>query len=68
MESEKHGKRQVWRKLHFTVDTDIHEIIAAKLALPGVTDAEVLPSLRKKIRRTVMMKLMIQETATRQYR
>ena len=44
------GKRRVWRKLHLAVDTDTHEIIAAKLTLSGVTDAEVIPSLLKQTR------------------
>lgn len=42
---KKHGtnsKRRAWRKLHLTVDTDTHEIIAAELTLSGVTDDEVL--------------------------
>jgi hypothetical protein len=47
------GKRRVWRKLHLAVDTDTHEIIAAELALSGVTDAEVLPNLLKQTRRTI---------------
>ncbi|GAL31112.1 mobile element protein [Vibrio variabilis] len=47
------GKRRVWRKLYLTVDTDIHEIIAAELTLSGVTDAELLPNLLKQTRRTI---------------
>ncbi len=47
------GKRRVWRKLHLAVDTDTHEIIAAELALSGVTDVEVLPNLLKQTRRTI---------------
>jgi hypothetical protein len=53
---KKHGtdsKRRVWRKLHLAVDTDTHEIIAAELTISGVTDAEVLPNLLKKTRRTI---------------
>lgn len=43
------GKHQIWRKLHLAVDTDTHEIIAAELKPSGVTDAEVLPNLLKKL-------------------
>lgn len=41
------GKRRVWRKLHLAVDTDTHEIIAAKLSLSNVSDGETLPNLLK---------------------
>ena len=44
------GKRKVWRKLHIAADTSTHEIVAAKLSLSNVTDAEVLPNLLKQTR------------------
>ncbi|ELV8657528.1 IS5 family transposase [Vibrio vulnificus] len=48
------GKRRVWRKLHLTVDTNTHEIIAAELSLSNVTDAEVMPNLLKQTRRKIV--------------
>ncbi len=48
------GKRRVWRKLHLTVYTNTHEIIAAELSLSTVTDAEVLPNLLKQTRRKIL--------------
>ncbi|EKE6109419.1 IS5-like element ISVch8 family transposase [Vibrio cholerae] len=48
------GKRRVWRKLHLTVYTSTHEIIAAELSLSSVTDAEVLPNLLKQTRRKIL--------------
>lgn len=47
------GKRRVWRKLHFAVDTDTHEIIVVELILSGVTDVEVLPNLLKQTHRSI---------------
>lgn len=44
---------QVKRKLHITVDTDTHEIIAAELSLSNVTDAEALPNLPKQTRKKI---------------
>ena len=38
-------KRRVWRKLHLAVDPVIHDIVAAKVSLENVHDAEVLPTL-----------------------
>ncbi len=48
------GNRRVWRKLHITVDTSTHEIIAAELSLSNVTDTEVLPNLLKQTRRKII--------------
>nr|WP_259345143.1 IS5 family transposase [Vibrio parahaemolyticus] len=48
------GKRRVRRKLHIAVDTSTHEIVAAKLSLSNVTDAEVLPNLLKQARRKII--------------
>ncbi len=42
------GKRRVWCKLHLAVDTNTHEIIAAKLSLSNVSDGEALPNLLKR--------------------
>jgi len=47
------GKRKMWRKLHFALDTNTHDIIDAELRLSTVTDAEVLPNLLKQTRRTI---------------
>ncbi|ODS05576.1 putative transposase for transposon Tn903 [Vibrio scophthalmi] len=64
------GKRRVWRKLHLTVETSTHEIIAAELRLSTVTDAEVLPNLLKQIRRKILeyqaMELMTRGIVTQQ--
>jgi hypothetical protein len=48
------GKRRVWRKLHFAVDTNTHEIVAAELNLSNATDAEALPNLLKQTRRKII--------------
>lgn len=47
------GKKRVWRKLHITVNTNTHEIIASDLSLSTVTDGEVLPNLLKQTRRSL---------------
>ncbi len=49
----KHGaeKRRVWRKLHLAVDPVTHDIVAAKVSLENVYDAEVLPTLLNPLRR-----------------
>ncbi|WP_429226671.1 IS5 family transposase, partial [Aeromonas veronii] len=48
----KHGaeKRRVWRKLHLAVDPVTHDIVAAKVSLENVHDAEVLPTLLNPLR------------------
>lgn len=47
----KHGysKRRTWLKLHLAVDPETHEIQAALVSEPGVTDAEAVPDLRKQV-------------------
>ncbi len=44
---KKHGqeKRRIWRKLHFSVDTETHEVICADLSLSNVTDTEAFLGL-----------------------
>src|SRR5438270_3524897 len=43
----RHGysKRRTWRKRHLAVDPQTHEIQAAMVTGPGVTDAETVPAL-----------------------
>jgi Transposase DDE domain len=43
----KHGysKRRTWLKLHLAIDPETHEIQAALVSEPGVTDAEAVPDL-----------------------
>jgi hypothetical protein len=43
----KHGwsKRRTWRKLHLAVNANSHEITAAVVTTPDVTDGEILPDL-----------------------
>src|SRR5690242_3130109 len=47
----KHGysKRRTWRKLHLAVDPKTHEIQAAMVTDPGVTDAETVPALLEQV-------------------
>jgi hypothetical protein len=40
-----YSKRRTWLKLHLAVDPQTHEIQAAMVTDPGVTDAETVPSL-----------------------
>jgi hypothetical protein len=40
-----YSKRRTWRKLHLAIDPGSHEIVAAMMTEPGVTDAEAVPSL-----------------------
>ncbi len=47
-------KRRVWRKLHLTVGTSTHEVVAAKLSLSNVADSEVLPNLLKQTSRRII--------------
>lgn len=51
----KHGqeKRRIWRKAHFAVDADTHEIISAVGSLDSVHDSEVLPTLLNPLRRKI---------------
>jgi Transposase DDE domain len=46
-----HGssKRRTWLKLHLAVDPQTHEIQAAVVSEPGVTDAEAVPSLLEQV-------------------
>ncbi len=48
------GKLRVWRKLHLTVESSTHGIVAAELSLFNVTDAEVLPNLLKQTLRKII--------------
>jgi hypothetical protein len=47
----KHGysKRRTWLKLHLAVDPRTHEIQAAIVSEPGVTDAEAVPALLERV-------------------
>src|SRR3954467_1142169 len=47
----KHGysKRRTWLKLHLAIDPETHEIQAAVVSEPGVTDAEAVPSLLEQV-------------------
>jgi hypothetical protein len=40
-----YSKRRTWLKLHLAVDPQTHEIRAAMMTDPGVTDAETVPAL-----------------------
>ena len=40
-----YSKRRTWLKLHLALDPETHEIQAAMVSEPGVTDAEAVPSL-----------------------
>ena len=40
-----HSKRRTWLKLHLAIDPATHEIRAAMVSEPGVTDAEAVPDL-----------------------
>jgi IS5 family transposase len=40
-----YSKRRTWIKLHLAIDPDSHEIRAAMVSEPGVTDAEAVPDL-----------------------
>jgi hypothetical protein len=45
--ARRHGysKRRTWIKLHLAIDPESHEIRAAMVSEPGVTDAEAVPDL-----------------------
>jgi hypothetical protein len=47
----RHGysKRRTWLKLHLAVDPRTHEIQAAMVTEPGVTDAETVPALLEQV-------------------
>ncbi len=40
-----YSKRRTWIKLHLAIDPESHEIRAAMVSDPGVTDAEAMPDL-----------------------
>ncbi|HMB03421.1 MAG TPA: IS5 family transposase [Isosphaeraceae bacterium] len=44
-----YSKRRTWLKLHLAVDPQTHEIQAAVVSEPGVTDAEAVPSLLEQV-------------------
>ncbi|HMB02184.1 MAG TPA: IS5 family transposase, partial [Isosphaeraceae bacterium] len=43
------SRRRTWLKLHLAVDPQTHEIQAALVTEPGVTDAETVPALREPV-------------------
>src|SRR3954449_11007599 len=47
----RHGysKRRTWLKLHLAIDPQTHEIQAAMVTDPGVTDAETVPALLQQV-------------------
>src|SRR3954469_3674906 len=51
----RHGysKRRTWLKLHLAVDPQTHEIQAAMVTDPGVTDAETVPALLEQVENPV---------------
>jgi hypothetical protein len=51
----RHGysKRRTWLKLHLAVDPRTHEIQAAMVTDPGVTDAETVPALLEQVEEPV---------------
>jgi hypothetical protein len=51
----KHGSesRRTWRKVHFAVDADSHDIVSAVVSLDSVHDSEVLPALLNPLRRKI---------------
>ena len=48
-----YSKRRTWLKLHLAVDPQTHEIQAAMVTEPGVTDAETVPALLEQVENTV---------------
>ena len=52
----KHGysKRRTWLKLHLAIDPETHEIQAAIVSEPGVTDAEAVPALLEQVTNPVV--------------
>jgi hypothetical protein len=51
----RHGysQRRTWLKLHLAVDPETHEIQAAMVSEPGVTDAAMVPSLLEQVDRPI---------------
>src|SRR3954454_7353691 len=48
-----YSKRRTWLKLHLAVDPRTHEIQAAMVTDPGVTDAEMVPPLLEQVENPV---------------
>jgi hypothetical protein len=48
-----YSKRRTWLKLHLAVDPRTHEIQAAMVTDPGVTDAETVPALLEQVENPV---------------
>lgn len=48
-----YSKRRTWLKLHLAVDPETHEIQAAMVSDPGVTDAEMVPPLLDQVENPV---------------
>ncbi len=48
-----YSKRRTWLKLHLAVDPQTHEIQAAVMSEPGVTDAEAVPCLFEQVENPV---------------
>jgi Transposase DDE domain len=48
-----YSKRRTWLKLHLAVDPQTHEIQAAMVTEPGVTDAEAVPALLDQVENSV---------------
>ena len=44
-----YSKRRTWIKLHLAIDPETHEIRAAMVSEPGVTDAEAVPDLLEQV-------------------
>lgn len=51
----KHGSegRRTWRKVHFAVDSESHEVVSAVVSLDSVHDSEALPTLLNPLRRKI---------------
>ena len=48
-----YSKRRTWIKLHLAIDPATHEIQAAMVSEPGVTDAEAVPDLLEQVENPV---------------
>jgi IS5 family transposase len=48
-----YSKRRTWLKLHLAIDPKTHEIQAAMVTEPGVTDAEAVPDLLEQVKNPV---------------
>jgi hypothetical protein len=44
-----YSRRRAWLKLHLAIDPQTHEVQAAMVTDPGVTDAETVPALRDQV-------------------